>query len=118
MKVQLRPDVEKYGLSPGVVYDVVNVSKYAGSNRKINFTVLVDGIGQPARFDSDLFDIVDPLIDRDWVVEVYEDGLSFSIRHAKLSYQGFWEDFYGDDNELRARAIGLFKEVYPNYKEL
>lgn len=118
MKVRLKPNVENFHLTQGKIYEVISVSKYLGKNRKIDFTVLTDEFFQPARFDSDLFDIIDPSIDNDWAIDVYGDGMAFNMQHKKLTSDEFWEDFYGDDNEARAKAIAIFKEIYPDYKEL
>jgi len=118
MKVRLKSGIENFHLTQGKIYEVISVSKYVGKNRKIDFTILVDEIKQPARFESDLFDIIDPLISNDWVIEVYGEGMAFTMRHKKLSDENFWEDFHGDDNEARAKAIALFKEIYPDYKTL
>lgn len=118
MKVQLRIGVENVHLTYGKVYEVISVSKFLGKNRKIEFTILIDKINQPARFEADMFDVVDSDIDPDWAIDVYGDGEAFRLIHKNLLNDNFWEDFNGDDNDARAKAIKIFKEIYPDYNIL
>ena len=99
MIVKLKKADTRYrDLTSGQFYDVIGIE--ADDLRIIN------NVGRPFLYPSDLFAVVDAREPADWVTEFGEDGERYSYP-PPLNKPGFFEDFF----DQKAKAVATFWRV-------
>jgi hypothetical protein len=91
-------DGRRYGdLTPGNTYRVIGI--------EVGWFRILSDEGLPYLFPPDLFEIVDPNADADWITARGTDGDEY-VYPPELSAPGFFEDFFEHD----ARAVAAFRQ--------
>ncbi len=94
MKVQLDPDnsgtAKCRDLTPGNIYRVIGIEAD-------DFRIMND-LGMPYLYPTDLFLMIDPDEPNDWETEFGEDGERYSYP-KQLGSVGFFEDYFDGDRE-------------------
>jgi hypothetical protein len=112
-KVEI-PENIKRTLNPHSTYKVLSIlfkRNLALKSFDITIRILSDD-GVPAMYDMGMFKIIDSNLDPDFVCKTYEDG-DFALYPLSMSYLGFWEDFFNDEE----KAIMTFKTRFPELKD-
>ena len=111
MKVKLKNNAIVNGMTKNRIYEVISVSgKTLSENMAV--TVFDDLYYRPIRVENLYLEVVNNRIEAGWVMTI--DNHAVRLIHEKLSYSTFWEEFYEGDT----KAVKLFQEIYPEYKEL
>lgn len=107
MKIQFKEDVfSKKGLKKGQVYNVISIS--INQNQKKFLYRIIDSEGTPALYENHLFDIIDNKLDSDWIISFNEEFNVINIMPASISYKGFWEDYFNDEDN----AVKIFNNRF------
>jgi hypothetical protein len=113
MTVKLKTDSKTTDLLKSKNYLVINL-EFLHSKKilPIIYIRVVTEKGIPALFDKNLFNIVDNEIGRDYVFSEHNEN-SIELIPKNMSYKNFWNDFFNLDD----KAINIFKERFPIYKD-
>jgi hypothetical protein len=107
MKIQIKEDVvSKKGLRKGQVYNVISIS--INQNQKKFLYRIIDSEGTPALYENHLFDIIDNKLDSDWIISFNEEFNVINIMPSSISYKGFWEDYFNDEDD----AVKIFNNRF------
>ena len=96
-------DRDHQHLKPSWIYTVIGIDNE-------NFRI-VNEIGEPVLYPKELFDVVDPVVPKTWVIKEFEDG-DYYIDPPELSEAGFYEDYF----DKKAGAVQIFQKFLSENK--
>jgi len=99
---RLFDESEHRSLTVGAIYEVVGIG---GKHLRV-----IDDDGEPILFHAALFDVVDPAIPDDWVVNSYSDGENY-FDPPEFAERYFYEDYFdGVDSAVKKFKAYLAKQ--------
>lgn len=97
-------------LTIGKQYHVVSITiANRGAETEISFRLINDD-NRIIVYPASSFDIVDPNFGSDYVFKLHRATL-VEILPESISYDGFWEKYWGDENE---EEVALIQALYPD----
>lgn len=112
MKVVINKDVDISLLKKDKVYIIVSIDYImispSENTFKINYRIL-DENNTLGLYSEKYFQLVDGVIEKDYIVVKRKISGNFEMVPASLSYDTFWEDFY----DYEENAMRKFRKRFP-----